>query len=140
MPHLRIETNVKSSDIENIEECLTVLTEAAAKTLDKPIEYMFVTVVPDVAMALGGDPKIPVAQATLMSIGQLGVEENKKHAEALFPLISKYLGVQDGRCYITFNDMKSSEVGFKGTTFHTIFGKNSTFQRFYRYVSQIGKS
>ena len=123
MPHLRIETNVKSADIANIKECLAELTEASAKTLNKPLEYMFVTVVPDVAMALGGDTNVPVAQATLMSIGSMGVEENKKHAALLFPLIKKHLGVEDGRCYITFIDAKSSDVGFQSTTFHTIFGK-----------------
>ena len=37
-----------------------------------------------------------------MSIGCLGVKENKKHAAALYPIIQKYLGVDEGLCYIHF--------------------------------------
>ena len=122
MPHLRIETNVKSSDIKNMETCLAELTAAVAKTLSRPVESTFATVVTDVAMMKGDDSKVPVAQASLMSIGQLGVEENKKHAAVLFPLIKKHLGVDDDKCYIGFIGAVPSAVGYKGTTFHTIFG------------------
>lgn len=43
-------------------------------------------------MSWGGTDE-PAAQATLMSIGALGVEENKKHSRAIFDCISKAIGV-----------------------------------------------
>ena len=47
-------------------------------------------------MSWGGTTE-PAAQATLMSIGALGVEQNKKHAKALYELVSKELGVPSDR-------------------------------------------
>jgi len=53
-------------------------------------------------MSWGGNNK-PCGTATLMSIGQLGVEQNKKHAAVLFPLIEKELGIPGDRfVYIVF--------------------------------------
>ena len=123
MPHLRIETNVKSDNIKSMEECIEELHDVFQNTIGKPSEYIAVTILPNVAMMMGKDAKTPTAQATVTSIGKLGVEENKKHASALFPVITKHLGVQSDKCYIIFNDVKTSDVGFKGTTFHEILGK-----------------
>lgn len=39
----------------------------------------------------------PTAQATLMSIGALGVAENKKHAKLLFEVVEKSLGISPDR-------------------------------------------
>lgn len=47
-------------------------------------------------MAFGGT-KEPCAIASLMSIGQLGVEENKKHAAAIFQLVKDTLGIPNDR-------------------------------------------
>jgi len=47
-------------------------------------------------MTWGGDDK-PCGTATLMSIGCLGVEQNKKHAAVLYPLLKKELGIPDDR-------------------------------------------
>ena len=57
-----------------------------------------------------------------MSIGRLGLEENKKHSKALFPILEKHLGVDSKHCYIHFQDAPSKDVGFSGTTFHDILG------------------
>lgn len=99
-------------------------------------------------MAWGGNDK-PCGTAVLMSIGCLGVEENKKHAAVLYPLLEKELGIPGDRfvciihctiflssllntnellnyfcfrLYITFSDQSTSNVGYTGTTFKTIFG------------------
>jgi phenylpyruvate tautomerase len=64
----------------------------------------------------------PCAQAYLMSIGQLGVKENIKHAKVIFEKVSKDLGIPPTRMYITFDDKPSAEVGHNGTTFYEIFG------------------
>ena len=121
MPYLRIQTNVKLSDIQNMDECLTELSAAVAKSVNKPLEYVMVAVIPDVAMIMGADAKYPIAHAIFRSIVGFGVKENKKHAVGLFPLIKKHFGVQQDRCYITFDENKASEVGLMGSTFHTIF-------------------
>jgi len=57
-----------------------------------------------------------------MSIGKLGVEENKKHAAVLHDHIEKNLGIPRNRLYITFIDEDAANVGYNGTTFHEIFG------------------
>lgn len=54
------------------------------------------TIVPDQLMAWGGNDK-PCGTAVLMSIGCLGVEENKKHAKVLYPLLEKELGIPGDR-------------------------------------------
>lgn len=48
-------------------------------------------------MSWGGTNE-PAAQATLMSIGALGVDANKKHSKALFEIIDKELGIPQDRC------------------------------------------
>lgn len=68
----------------------------------------------------GGDE--PSAQVTLMSIGQLGQKENIKHAKVVFEAVSKGLGVDPGKMYVHFQDAKSQDVGYNGTTFYEIFG------------------
>jgi len=56
-----------------------------------------------------------------MSIGRLGVAENKEHSKILFEKIRKDLGIDSKRMYITYNDVPASHVGFDGTTFHALF-------------------
>ena len=123
MPHLRIETNVKLEDIKDMQQCIQEFHEAFQNTIGKPHEYVAVTIVPSVAMMMGKDPKVATAQATVTSIGKLGIEENKKHSAAIFPMITKHLGVEPDKCYIIFNDVKTCDVGYKGTTFHEILGR-----------------
>lgn len=52
--------------------------------------------IPEVPMCFGGSTD-PCAIANLMSIGALGVEQNKKHAKVLFELVEKELGVPQDR-------------------------------------------
>ena len=106
MPHLRVETNVKSSKIDSMKKCLSELTEAVASTLEVSEESVFVTVIPDVDMALGGDYKTPAAQATLMLCYE--IHDIQSYTDELFHLIKKHLGVRSDRCNIIFNDELSS--------------------------------
>lgn len=52
-------------------------------------------------MSFGGSTE-PCAIANLMSIGALGVEQNKKHAKVFFELVEKELGVSNDRYSILF--------------------------------------
>jgi len=119
MPHLRIETNVPKEKIPPnfAKEACSLL----AKLLGKPENYCCVTVVPGVNMVFGGTDE-PCGQCTLMSIGRLGDKENISHSKALFEKIFE-IGIPNDRMYITFQDEKSSNVGYSGTTFLEIMGK-----------------
>ena len=54
-----------------------------------------------------------------MSIGKLGVEENKQHSKALMSELEK-IGIRPDRTYIYFEDAQPFEVGFNKTTFAEI--------------------
>lgn len=59
-------------------------------------QYCVATVVGGVNMSWGGTSE-PAAQATLMSIGALGVEQNKKHSKAIFELVTNTIGIAPDR-------------------------------------------
>ncbi|XP_045468857.1 macrophage migration inhibitory factor homolog [Harmonia axyridis] len=119
MPYLRIETNIPSEDISK--DLPSKLCNIIASSLGKPLSYCVATIVGGVNMSWGGS-KEPAAQATLMSIGALGRDENKKISKAIFEAVGKELNLPNDRMYITFNNVKSEDVGYNGTTFHDIFG------------------
>ncbi|CAH0549069.1 unnamed protein product [Brassicogethes aeneus] len=119
MPHFRLETNVPQSDIPA--DLPAKICQVLSKSLGKPISYCVATVVGGVAMSWGGS-NAKCAQATLMSIGALGQEQNKKHSKAIFDLITKELGIADDKMYISFTDNPSMNVGYQSTTFHDILG------------------
>ena len=60
------------------------------------MQYCVVSIIPDVMMSFGGTEE-PCAIGNLMSIGALGVEQNKKHSKILFELVEKELGVKNDR-------------------------------------------
>ncbi|XP_021933369.1 macrophage migration inhibitory factor homolog isoform X3 [Zootermopsis nevadensis] len=119
MPNFRLETNIPKSKITV--DFLKQTTALIAKTLGKPESYCVATVIPDLLLVWGGSTD-PCGTATLMSIGKLGVEENKKHAAVLYDHIEKNLGIPRNRLYITFIDEDAANVGYNGTTFQQIFG------------------
>ncbi|VVC32429.1 Hypothetical protein CINCED_3A012702 [Cinara cedri] len=94
MPHFRLETNVPKSKVTP--EVLKTLSKAVAKTLGKPESYVVVTVVPDQLMVFNGTNE-PCGTGILMSIGALGVEQNKNHASVLYPIIKDLLGIPGDR-------------------------------------------
>lgn len=69
-------------------------------------------------MSFGGTPE-PCAYVTLMSIGRLGVEENKQHSKAIMCELEK-LGIPPNRVYIHFQDAQPFEIGYNKTTFAEI--------------------
>ncbi|CAH1164783.1 unnamed protein product [Phaedon cochleariae] len=119
MPYLRLETNVPQEKIPI--DLSAKLSELLSKSLGKPLNFCCASVTGGVNMSWGGTND-PAAQATLMSIGALGVEENKRHSKALTDCITQALGIDADRMYISFDDKKASDVGYRKTTFHEIFG------------------
>ncbi len=114
MPHLRIETNVKSSSI-NLEAALKELSAAMAETAGKPESRVVVHVVPDQAMMYGGSSD-PCGNAYFACISKMGVEENKQHAAKLYPLFDKLFGIKNDRIYIFFQEAERYQIGYKGAT------------------------
>lgn len=117
MPTFVINTNLPKEKIPA--DFLKIAAETLAKTLGKPLSYIVVQVIPDQMISWGGGSD-PCAIASVMSIGQLGVQENKKHSAILFQLVEKYLGISGDRMYISFTDMDKANVGYVGKTFHDI--------------------
>ncbi len=53
-----------------------------------------------------------------MSIGKIGVEENKRLSNEIMSLLETKLGVSPTRFYIRFDDAKAQDVGYNKSTFH----------------------
>ncbi|XP_075217331.1 macrophage migration inhibitory factor homolog [Lycorma delicatula] len=119
MPFFRIETNLPKSKVPATFHQTTV--KVIAKALGKPESYCGILIVPDQSISFSGSSDL-CGNASLMSIGQLGVEQNKKIAAIIYDHIEKELGIPKDRMYISFIDSPSSDVGYNGTTFHAIFG------------------
>ncbi|GJQ79923.1 hypothetical protein Trydic_g18367 [Trypoxylus dichotomus] len=119
MPHFRIETNVSASKISP--DFTKKLCEITASSLGKPLSYCVATVIPDVNMSWAGTNE-PCAQATLLSIGALGLEKNKQHSKAFSDYICKELQISPQRMYIHFINSQSADIGYDGKTFHDIWG------------------
>jgi len=119
MPHLRIETNVSRAQVPK--DLAKTLCQVISSSLGKPLNYVCVTIVPDCIQSWGGGDE-PCGQAVVMSIGQLGVKENMKHSKSIFEAVNKGLGISPEKLYIHFQDAKSQDVGYNGTTFYEIFG------------------
>lgn len=120
MPILEIATNVSKEKVTP--EVLTTLSKILSETLGKSENFCTVRVVPDQLMTFGGTTE-PCGVALLASIGALGVEKNKAHAAKIYAYLEKSLGIPSDRMYIKFDNLATSDVGYKGTTFHTILGR-----------------
>lgn len=70
-------------------------------------------------MSMGGGDE-PCASVILMSIGRLGVEENRKHSEAIAAELKK-IGIASDKAFIYFQEYQPHQVGHRETTFEEIF-------------------
>ncbi|XP_066959957.1 macrophage migration inhibitory factor homolog isoform X1 [Macrobrachium rosenbergii] len=120
MPCLEISTNIPKEKVTS--DIILSLSKEIAACLGKPEQYVAVRILPDQLMSFGGTLE-PCGTAQLLSIGKLGVAENKVISAKIFALVEKTLGIPNDRMYITFVDAASSNIGYKGTTFHQILGR-----------------
>ncbi|XP_050712464.1 macrophage migration inhibitory factor homolog isoform X2 [Eriocheir sinensis] len=120
MPVLEVFTNVPKEKVTP--EVLTGLSKLLSEMLGKSEQYCMVRIIPDQLMSFGGTTE-PCGAVRLASIGKLGVEENKSHAAKLYAHLEQTLGIPSDRMYINFHDLETSNVGYKGTTFHAILGR-----------------
>ena len=59
----------------------------------------------------------PAFTANIYSIGKINPEMNTKTSAGLAEFLEKELGLPSDRGYISFFDMKGTNMGFKGKTF-----------------------
>ncbi len=116
MPHFRLETNSKSCP--SSAALKKELSAAVAAHLGKPEKFVMVTLVTGADMCMGGEEEPACGSATLASIGGIGVEENRRLAGLVFPILERHLGIPPDRCYINFVDLERANVGWNGATFH----------------------
>ncbi|XP_075215177.1 macrophage migration inhibitory factor homolog [Lycorma delicatula] len=121
MPIFRLETNLVKCKLPS--DSLQTITKVIATALNKPEEKCSVSILPDQLISFGGSTDL-CGNATLLSIGGLGIEENKRISGAIFDHIENHLGIPKNRLYLLFVDAKPSQVGFNGTTLHSVYGGN----------------
>ena len=67
---------------------------------------------------LFGESPDPCAVVEIISIGKLGVEENKEHTRVIMEMLEKELGLSPERTFVLYIEPKPSDVGYNKTTFH----------------------
>ncbi|GAB6028733.1 hypothetical protein CHUAL_004553 [Chamberlinius hualienensis] len=118
MPVFSLYTNVPKEKIPPnfLKETSTLI----ARTLGKPESYVVVHVLPDQLLSWGGATGEPAGLAKLLSIGRLGVEENKRYSAIIGEHVEKNLGISKSKLYIDYLDADKAAVGYNGTTFHDL--------------------
>ncbi|XP_045130345.1 macrophage migration inhibitory factor-like [Portunus trituberculatus] len=120
MPILEVHTNVAREKVTP--GVLSGLSKMVSEMLGISESYCMMHVLPDQLMSFGGSSE-PCASVRLSSIGRLGVELNKTYAAKIFVFMEKHLGISNDRMFIVFQDLNTSTVGHKGTTFHELYGR-----------------
>jgi len=98
------------------------LTKASAQFTDsikKPEKWITTHFLGDQKMTFSGTTD-PCAHVYIMSIGNLGTQENLRISAEISGFLETELGIPKDRAYIVFEDVKKDVVGWNGTTFETI--------------------
>jgi phenylpyruvate tautomerase PptA (4-oxalocrotonate tautomerase family) len=111
---LKITTN-KSIDADRKLNLLKAASKMIATELNKPEQYMMVSVEPPVAMLFAATEE-PCAFLDLRGVG---LPESKvgRLSQLLCELMESQTGVRKDRVYINFADVKPSMWGWNGETF-----------------------
>ncbi|KAJ7460913.1 Tautomerase/MIF superfamily [Mycena galericulata] len=120
MPYLELLVNVQ---IPNETEFALTFSKAAAEALGKPEKYITVSVAYNKALTFAGTLE-PAFALSVISLDNLGPEVNEKYSAILSEFFKSKLGIPNDRGYITFHDPGRGYLGYKGTTFATIFAKS----------------
>ncbi|KAJ8480882.1 hypothetical protein ONZ45_g15497 [Pleurotus djamor] len=119
MPTLSLVTNVKLDDPKAF---VIKFSKFGAETLGKPEVYISVNYTYNETLTFAGSLD-PAFNLSIKSLDNLSPEQNEEYSKKIFPFFEKELGVPGNRGYIDFIDPGRTHMGFKGTTFGTIFGK-----------------
>nr|AII16889.1 macrophage migration inhibitory factor-like protein [Antheraea yamamai] len=118
MPCLKIVTNLPKTKIpvDFVNKIIPVLS----KSVKKAPEKFICIVTPDSPISFGGESTSPGAIATLESIGNLGVNENKVIAKEVSAFVEKELGIHQDRFFLTFYDVVNYNVAKGGLTINLV--------------------
>ncbi|KAJ7168357.1 Tautomerase/MIF superfamily [Mycena crocata] len=136
MPYLELLVNV---EIPEETEFALEFSKVSAKTLGKPEEYITVSVTYSKTLTFAGSLD-PAFALSITSLDNLNPEANEKYSAKLSEFFQDRLGIPNDRgymsvisfrgsfytaktCFRTFHDPGRANLGFKGTTFATIFAK-----------------
>jgi len=114
VPHLKIHTNLEVSE-ENRDNILSKSSQLVARELNKPEEFVMITLNPSAQMIFAGT-RDPVAFLELTSVG-LPAKKTKELSRVLCELIETGISVSKNRVYVKFIDVHHSMWGWKGDTF-----------------------
>ena len=114
MPYLKITTN-KSIDADRKHNVLKAASKMVATELDKPEQYMMVSIESPVAMLFAATEE-PCAFLELRGIG-LPESKASRLSQLLCELMESQTGVRKNRVYIHFADVKPNMWGWNGETF-----------------------
>lgn len=119
MPSLELVTNVKLADPKAF---ALDFSKVGAETLGKPEGYITVNITYNETLTFAGTFD-PAYVLSIISLDNLNPEANERYSKVLSEYFAKKLGAPSDRGYIVFIDPGRANIGYKGTTFATIFGK-----------------
>ena len=114
MPLLKIQTNKPLTDQQG-QQFLKQASRSVAQALNKPEQYMMVSLETDRAMMFAGSTE-PAAFAELKAIG-LPADRTGELSRLLCERMASDLGVRKERIYLNFTDVPASQWGWNGETF-----------------------
>nr|XP_021187911.2 macrophage migration inhibitory factor homolog [Helicoverpa armigera] len=114
MPCLKILTNIPISQVPK--DFVSKILPLLSKVVRKPEDKFLCVVSGDCHISFAGETSVPSAVATLESIGNLGVEENKIITREVTAFIEKELGIPPNHFFLSFYDLKGQDIGKGGVT------------------------
>ncbi|KAF9009479.1 Tautomerase/MIF superfamily [Cyathus striatus] len=121
MPTIQLITNVKLDDTK---EAILELSKRSANILSVPEKFVCATIIYDENLAFSGTFE-PAIILNISSLDNLNLEKNEQYSKEYFQFFLEKFGVSDERAYIGFVDPGRSFLGYKGTTFATIFSRRN---------------
>jgi phenylpyruvate tautomerase len=114
MPYVKVQINREIPSTQS-GPVLSLISKRIAKELGKPEQYVMAELTGNPAMIFAGTAE-PAAYVELKSIG-LPSAVLSQLSKSFSGLLHEHFGVEPGRVYIEFIDIKGSHWGWNGGTF-----------------------
>ncbi|KAF7353718.1 hypothetical protein MVEN_01057000 [Mycena venus] len=114
------ESRAHTLQITNQAEFSLNFAKAGAKALGKPEAVMSTIVSFNNSLTFGGTLD-PAFSLTVTSLDNLSSEANEKYSATFSDFIDSNLGIPKDRGYIIFRDPGREYMGYKGTTFASLW-------------------
>ncbi|KAJ7826643.1 Tautomerase/MIF superfamily [Mycena leptocephala] len=119
MPTLDLIVNVQ---IANELDFALEFAKVGAKALGRPESFFSTIVSYNKTLTFGGTLE-PAFALTVTSLDNLNPEANEKYSAIFSEFLKSELGIPNDRGYINFCDPGRGFIGYKGTTFATLWEK-----------------